>query len=282
MLCAVPAAASAGVPRSFVGMGIDGPFFYPDMNQNAQLAQMVADGIGSVRTEFLWGGAQPYPNFASVPPSLRSQFVDVGGVPTNFSATDQVVALAAAHGLTVLPVIEYSPPWDSQHPGSTAAPPRTDGPFAAYAAALVERYGPHGSFWAANPGLPRIPITMWQIWNEPNFVSYWSQRPWIPSYVRLLRAAHAAIKKADPQAKVMLAGLANYSWEYLTSIYHIRGARGLFDIVDSHPYTATPQGVITILGYLRAVMDKFGDRHKPLMATEISWPSAKGEAKVLF
>jgi hypothetical protein len=272
----------ARVPRGFVGMGIDGPFFYPDMNENAEMSQVVASGVQSVRTLFDWASIQPYPSFSDVPAAIRSEFRDVGGVPTNFSFTDLVVRLAASHGVTVLPVLEYAPTWDALHPGDPASPPRSTEPYGQFAAALVDRYGPRGTFWTENPTVPRVPIRMWQIWNEPNFTSYWSRRPFEPGYVKLLRAAHGAIKAADPGAKVVLAGLTNYSWRYLTQIYKIRGARKLFDVVAAHPYTATPRGVVTILKKVRAVMDRFGDRRKPIIASEMSWPSAKGQASTLF
>ena len=46
---------------------------------------------------------------------------------------------------------------------------------------------------------------MWQIWNEENLTYYWHQ-PFASSYISLLRAAHNAIKRADPGAKVMRRG----------------------------------------------------------------------------
>ena len=57
----------------------------------------------------------------------------------------------------------------------------------------------------------------------------------------------------------MLAGLPNYSWLELGRIYRVPGARNLFDVVAVHPYTKTPQGVLTILG-VRAAGDERGRR----------------------
>jgi hypothetical protein len=37
--------------------------------------------------------------------------------------------------------------------------------------------------------------------------------------------------------------------------------------------------VITILGYVRQVMNQAGDRSKPIFADEISWPSSLGRTK---
>src|SRR5205085_6557189 len=101
-------------------------------------------------------------------------------------------------------------------------------------------------------------ITQWQIWNEPSIGYYWSQ-PFQLTYVALLREARNAVKRADPTAKIVLAGLANFSWKALAQIYAVPGARSLFDIVAVHPYTAQAQGVITILDQVRQVMDRYGD-----------------------
>jgi hypothetical protein len=100
--------------------------------------------------------------------------------------------------------------------------------------------------------------------------------PFYVGYVALLRAAHGAIKRADPNAKVVLAGLPNYSWIDLARIEN-HGGRNLFDVAAIHPYTRSPQGVITILGYARRVLNQTGGAHKPILADEISWPSAQGK-----
>lgn len=280
---AVPAAASASVPDGFVGMMADGPFFYPGMNEGTELSSMVSSGVESVRTVVNWSSMQPVASEqalvkAKIP---TANFTKVNGVPTDFASLDLLVAAAAERRLTVLPVVEYAPPWDSLNPRSAASPPKSPQPFARFVAALARRYGPHGSFWSAHPTIPRVPIRTWEIWNEPNFKEYWSQQPFEPGYVRLLRAVRPVLRKADPSAKILVAGLANFSWQYLADMYKL-GARPFFDAVAVHPYTATPAGVITILGKVRAVMNRHGDRKKPILATEVSWPSAKGKAPTTF
>jgi Glycosyl hydrolase family 53 len=180
--------------------------------------------------------------------------------------------------MTVLPVILNAPSWDGQtYKGGVVTLARSPGPYAAFAKALVERYGHRGSFWRANPQLPKVPITMWQIWNEPNIPAFWPPHPYYKRYVALLRAAHAAIKAADPQAKIVLAGLPNYSWVEIARIDRIRGASRLYDVVALHPYTKTPQDVITIIGYVRNELNATGAAHKPILADEISWPSSLGK-----
>lgn len=269
-----PGTAVARVPQGFVGVVADGPLFNPSVDLGHQFDVMVASGVESVRTVFTWGAAQPYKTWADVPADQASEF-DHDAVPTSFTATDRIVGLAAQRGLQVLPVVMYAPSWNLMPRPAGTAQPASDGPYAAYLALLVNRYGPNGTFWRENPSVPKIPIRMWQIWNEPVHYPAWTTKPFWRTYVPLLRAAHAAIKRADPGAKVVLAGFANYSWAAIRSIYAVPGARRLFDIVAVHPYTAQPKGVITILQRVRGVMSRFGDSSKAILATEVGWPSSR-------
>jgi len=91
----------------------------------------------------------------------------------------------------------------------------------------------------------------------------------------MLTAAHAAIKANDPTGEVVLAGLFGRGWIALQSLYEY-GARGLFDAVAINIFTRYPQNVILALRYTRDVMDRYGDRTLPLLASEFSWPSALG------
>jgi arabinogalactan endo-1,4-beta-galactosidase len=275
--------ASARVPQGFVGVLAAPPLFDRGMNLAHQLDAMVASGVESLRVEFIWNAAQPYATSADVPPSQAKNFQTIGGVPTSFKATDPIVGLAAQRGLSILPDVLVTPEWAAlPRPPGDYALPRSNATYAHFLSDLVHRYGPHGSYWRENPKIKPRPIRMWQIWNEPNLTLYWSDQPFAPGYVKMLRATHDAIKRADPHAKVVLAGLPNFAWEDVQTIYNVRGAHSLFDAVAVHPFTATPQGVITILEKMRAVMNKNGDRHKPLMVTELSWPSAEGKSTQHF
>jgi hypothetical protein len=267
------------LPSGFVGVVVDQPV-WPDpfVNLSEQFGVMVASGVESIRVVFDWAHAQPYKHWAQVPQGERSQFIGVGGIPTDFTSLDALIRAAAERRLTVLPVIENAPAWDGvSYKGGIVMLPRSAGPYAAFAKTLVRRYGPDGAFWKSNPGIPEVPITMWQVWNEPSIPAFWPPQPYYARYLSLLRAAHAAIKGADPSAKVVLAGLPNYSWIEIARIDKFPGASNLFDMVAVHPYTKTPQGVITILGFVRKELDLTGAAGKPILADEISWPSSVGQ-----
>lgn len=286
VLAALPAtqASASGqqatVPPGFVGVVVGAPLF-PNTNVaidlDSQLDLMISSGVQSLRVPIDWASCQPYHTWAQVPSAQRSSYTDVGGIPTNFTLLDQIAAEAARRGLTLLPMIIDAPKWDAlKSKLGVVALPRSDGPYARFLAALVHRYGPHGTFWQEFSG-PEVPIRMWQIWNEPNITAFWPLQPFARRYVALLKAAHDAIKSADPGAKVVLAGLPNYSWRALSQVYAVPGARRLFDVVAVHPYTKTPQGVITILTFVRRVMNAHGDSGKPMIADEVSWPSSLGQ-----
>jgi hypothetical protein len=260
----------------------DGPVLGTEVDLNQQLDLAVASGAESLRVSVNWARMEPVSTFADLPTAYRHLFDDVGGAPIRFAELDRVVGAAAQRGISVLPVIEYTPSWDEQQPGNPASSPKSLAPFAAFLTGLEKRYGPGGSFWSAHPSVAPVPIRMWQIWNEPHFTRYWAVQPFAPTYMKLLAAAHAALKAADPSAKVVLGGLADFSWQYLAQIYAIPGASRLFDVVAIHPYTARPQGVITILQRARAVMDQHGDASKPILATEITWNSSLGKAPPQF
>jgi len=279
-LC-VPAQAGAAVPPSFVGVVADGPFFDPSVNVPGEFDLMVASGVQTVRVQFSWERAQPYPGWDFVPPDQSPRFVDEGGIPTDWTKLDEVVTAAAARHLTVLPVLVTSPAWAAIPPSTQASPPKDPATYARFAAAAVRRYGPGGAFWGQHPELQAQPIHYWQIWNEPNFRVFWRPKNWPRPYVALLRAARKSIKAADPTARIVLAGLPQQSWIAIRKIYEA-GGRRLFDIAAIHPFTSKVTGAVEIVRRAEAVMREFHDGHKPVWLSEITWPSSRGHTDTNF
>jgi len=261
----VPAGAAPKVPRTFMGVIADGPLLDPAVDLGSEVALMRSSGVGSVRFSIYWDLLQPAPEV------------------TDFGGTDRLMAEIARRRLKALPVVLRAPAWARLHPELPGSPP-APGARAAYArllTALVGRYGPKGTFWAERPDLPRVPVRAWQVWNEPAGERDWSDQPGIPAYVKLLRPAYKAIKRADPKAQVVLAGLVGRSWEQLEQVYRHGGGRS-FDAVAIHPFTGRVRNVLVILDYVRDVMRRHGARKKPLIVTELSWPSAKGRTSLTY
>jgi hypothetical protein len=78
-------------------------------------------------------------------------------------------------------------------------------PWAVFVYETVNRYKPGGTL-AQMGALPKnAGVTVWEIWNEPDFKPFWSGS--ILDYARLLKVAYIAAHHADPNADVMFAGL---------------------------------------------------------------------------
>ena len=147
------------------------------------------------------------------------------------------------------------------------------------------RYGPKGTFWAANPGTPKVPIRKWQVWNEQMAPWYWVPRPWAPTYVKLLKASYKAIHKADRKAKVIAGSLMSYGnyhqWDGVRDMYK-RGGKRYFDEIALHPFTndksarVTANQTLEIVKRVRKVMSRNHDKRKPIEVTEMTWAAAKG------
>jgi hypothetical protein len=213
-----PARAAPRVPFGFVGMVVDGPMVDGGMKPGAidrEFDQMVSTGVETVRVVFYWDDVQPYGDFAHLPASARGHYADVGGIPTDLSRIDAMVRRAAQRRMTTLPVVLRAPSWARIDPNLPYSPPRDPKAYADFVELLVRRYGRGGSFWSANPKLPRLPPPSWQIWNEPaggafphGPSAFWQdKRPFEGPYLELLREARARIKAVDPRAQVVLAGL---------------------------------------------------------------------------
>ncbi|CAB4341316.1 unannotated protein [freshwater metagenome] len=275
---AVPA-GSATVAPGFFGVMANGPLDAPGVNLGKEGAVMHANGVGTIRLPVQWPQLQPYANFDQIPASARGHFTNVGGIPTDFSIVDAQIGAAARNKIDVTALVLRAPAWAAVDPSETFSPPRNPATYARFLATLIGRYGPKGSFWPANPSVPKRPLRNFQIWNEPSLKRYFPVKSWAPAYAKLLRASYTAVKAADSKATVITAGLPNFSWrDYATLFKAGMRSRGYFDAVAVHPFTGTADGSVKILGFVRAVLDANGARNTPLWVTEISWPSGRGKA----
>jgi hypothetical protein len=257
------ALASAKAPPRFFGVVYDGDVASAAPSvQDAQWRLMAANGVRTARTVFRWDDAQPA---ADQPPS--------------FAVTDAVVARAAANDVELLPIVMYAPEWAREDAAQGASPPARTDDYVAFLRALVARYGPVGSFWSEHPELPKRPLRTWQVWNEPQLRYQWASPAWEQGYGRLLRAARAALKAADPGCKVVLAGATNFAWDVLDSLYAKGEIKGQFDVAALHPYTGSAGRVLKAAQLFRAVLRKHGDGTLPLWITELAWPASQGRVK---
>ncbi len=224
---------------------------------SARLAGVKKLGVTWVRFDVDWALVQP--NNATT---------------YDWSAYDRVVAAVNAAGLHGLGIIDYTPSWaqGATHTG-VQVPPANDAAYATFAAAVAARYAPQG-------------MHDWEIWNEPNWKSFWSPSPNAYAYSAMLRAAYPAIHQADPSATVIAAGLSGTgsngkdidATAFLEEMY-AGGAKGSFDAIAMHPYTfprlATDDDANSWqqMYILHAIMAANSDGGKKIWITEYGAPT---------
>ncbi|GAB2862169.1 hypothetical protein GCM10027074_31850 [Streptomyces deserti] len=203
---------------------------------------------------------------------------------------DRVVDAARDHGLDVLPTLSYTPRWAADPTcGSTSqtCPPADDDRFAGFARLAAERYAARG-------------VHTWEIWNEPNIKPFWKTGPDAERYTALLTATARAIRSADPDAYLLLGGLAAVdtipSRQYVSHKTFLaelgrRGALKQVDAVSYHPYTyPLLPGTETATGTrfqdidrtrdsLVAILRRYGEPGMPIWLTETGAPTwSQGKA----
>jgi hypothetical protein len=260
--CAISAPAS-GASSRFYGVVYDRDVSAASSAvQDQQFAVMRKTGVRTVRRVFSWAAAQP-----------------AEGQSPDFVETDAVVARAARNDIEILPIVMYAPAWARVSADDDASPPRNDDDYVAFLNALVARYGPNGTFWPEHADVPKRPLRVWQIWNEPQLRYQWADKDWEASYGKLLNVAYSALKQADPGSRVVLAGATNFAWDALEGLYEKGHIKGKFDIAALHPYTGSAGRVVKAANLFRAVLKKHGDGRKPVWITELAWPASRGRVK---
>lgn len=158
-------------PNEFFGVQAIAP---PTLGE---LGALRAGRIGTLRETFFWPAVERTPG------------------ARRWLGVDYAVGQAANHGIRVLPILYGTPP----HLGASFSDPpihsteaRTA--WALYVGDAVRRYGPGGSFWQQYPGVPYLPVTHWQVWNEPNGTVFWNGQPSPWAYADLVKLASGAIR----------------------------------------------------------------------------------------
>jgi hypothetical protein len=195
-----------------------------------------------------------------------------------------VTDMASAH-LRWEPTLAFAPRWAEVHQSNVLylsggrgrviayLPPASNATFAAYATAFMRRYGPHGSFWKANPTLPYVPVTTLEVWNEPDNLYDWGANINLSEYASMYEAVRTAVHRVYSRARVMTGGLA---WTESSLPRLLKAFRGLpIDAVGVHPYGATPSVSITVARDALAIMRQYGRGGTPVSANEYGWTSIR-------
>jgi polysaccharide biosynthesis protein PslG len=242
-------------------------------NNDCNLAAIASAGVSMERLEISWDVVEPRPGKWS------------------FTKFDRQFAVAARHGITVLPLLMNVPGWAGP---AWNAFPSNGGAYAAYVARVVARYGPHGSFWRGHRELPARPARWFEIWNEP-YLSQFSAGGVDPAaYARLYRRAAMAGGRADPAARFLIQAdlytstAGGHSGPWVGPMFKaVPDLARWFDGVAVHPYTSTdspssytpddPRGEFRRIDNIRQEFATHGAGSKPFWITEVGWSTCPGD-----
>ncbi len=230
----------------------------------AQLRALRATGATTARSDSLWELAEP-----TAPTAGTHHY--------NWAFDDAIAGALAQAGLRWFPLIDYAPAWAQVSPGGLHAPPISAvgaAGYAAYAAALAARYGPQGTFWAAHPGLPAEPVDTYEIWNEPDNPAFWTPAPNPAAYALLYLRTRAAIRQADPTARVIIGGLTNLPVFLPMMVHAVPALIGHVDGIGIHPYGATAADVLAAVATARRITRTVALGGVPLDLTEFGWTTS--------
>ena len=269
---AAPAAA-ADVPRPADAFGVNGGILWADGLRSPQTAPhaqgMRLAGLGTVRVGAYWNHVEPAPPYSDGTHRFR------------WDSTDAIASDLAGNGLRWNPLLAYATGWGGTIPGVVTSPPKP-APFVAYATAVARRYGRNGSFWHENPSIPYVPVTTYEVWNEPNLFAFWPPQAQPDRYADLYLAVRSAIRAVDPFARVTVGGLAhsiaddpnNASGFLERMLAHRPGLRGNVDGVGLNIYTSSPERVLALVADARSTLDALGLRDVPLSINETGWTTS--------
>lgn len=270
--------------------GIQGPSRFgvtdPDEVDNFRdrhLSKIYAEGLRLVRSGVMWNVVEP-----RRPDLITGEHTYEWGHHRH----DEYMVALARNGLTTTKTLFGTPAW-ARAPGCTfhCAPlPSHEADFGSFAGAVAERYGRGGSFWSEHPELPYLPVTVYEIWNEPNHnfsgTTGCATRPFNfgpRHYARMYRAAYNAIKEIDPQAVVQVSLSSRMQrdpnrpdrctvHEFLSGMM-AEDPDVKIDSVGFHIYARSGEATADRLRTVRLVMDELGLTDSDLEVNEYGWPT---------
>ena len=137
---------------------------------------------------------------------------------------DGLVAAAEENQIGLIPYLAYTPQWAARDAKDFwKQPPRSAADFAEFAKTAAARY--------------RGRIRSWEIWNEPDNKDYWTGD--VHEFAELVKAAAVAIREGDPNAVLVLGGMANGPGEFFRALIEDEHVDRYVDVVSAHAYPET-------------------------------------------
>jgi hypothetical protein len=222
-----------------------------------------AAGVTSVRIPFEWAQIEPRNN----------EFV--------WARYDQIVSWAIKHRIEIVPTLFWEnpqPAWAGRGKASATSdnihPPENMREWEDFVSRTVTRYKDRITWW--------IPL------NEPNLVRYWHPRPDPKAYAALLKTSAAAVRRADPDARILGLSTSGVDLRFIEEAFQA-GALDASDAIGIHPYRApngpdqrvpinildpgsTPGTFLDGIRAVRRLMDKYGGGSKKIWLDEVGQP----------
>jgi len=203
------------------------------------------------------------------------------GAAFNWKGVDELMIETAKRDIDMLPTFYSTPDWLSED--WRRMPIFNEEAIEGWRALLISaavRYGTDGTFWTQHPEIPWRPIRQWQIWNEANIRNF-AHPVSARNYAKLLRISANTLRMADPEARIMTAGLyakppegtGTESSLFMKRLYRIRSFRSSFDIAAIHPYATSTRESVKRTYPVRRVMNRHQNGRKRLAITELGWGS---------
>ncbi len=201
------------------------------------------------------------------------------------AALDAWLAQLSAREIQVILTFTGNPPWAAEYPGGPLRDAVDLGEMVEFLGAAVAHYS-----------VPPYNVKHWEFYNEPdNGEELYAERGWgywgyrAADYAAMLEAVYQPMKAVDPEAQIVLGGLA-YDWftttggpfvrEFLDGVLENNGG-AFFDVMNFHYFPSfhtnwDPYGVDIIgkANYLRGKLASY-DLEKPFICTETGmWSDA--------
>ena len=224
---------------------------YPDEKSLKRAIGLMKDaGVAWVRIDFLWDEIEPEPG------------------KFEFKKYDAIVDLLIKNNIGILGIWGYSAPWASSC-GAWNSPPSDNKNFVAYAVKTAEHY--------------QGKVDYWELWNEPDSRTYWSQQDGLKGYCDLLKDVYPAVKAAVPGCKILNGGFSNAALG-VNRLYD-NGAKDYFDIMNIHIFESPLNlGAVKAVGsypkLVYKIMSRNGDAKKKIWVSEIGCPGVKRDEDV--
>jgi hypothetical protein len=287
----------------------DAPVQYADVNpygvntflqnevepaKREEAMRLIAEaGIKWIRQEFAWEDIEIHG---------KGDFEDRRHEPykSAWEKYDHIVELAEKYDLKIMARLSNPPAWTRAMTNTvgTYAPPDHLSDYGDFVEAVVTRY--------------KGQIPAYQIWNEPNIYPEWGEYPIsAEEYTALLKEGYTRVKAVDPDVIVVMGALAatieldrvrRYDANgqlispgglsdvlFLQQIYNA-GAAPYFDVLAmqgyglwSGPTDRRMQPRVLNFSrplYIRDVMVRNGDAHKPIWLSELGWNAVPPESGI--